>query len=408
MGEEEEGEEVERQTCGGGDVSVRAVPSCRACVRACVRLCSAQPPAAAAGGFDRQRAMGRRRRRAGGGGDPRVFATARSRGAGREGAGGGEGGGGGRGGHAPIWFSTNQRARCFQVPSSLRFSRRTRTALLPDVCMYSGPFMLGVLGPALSCDRAAGFAATAAGKGSQRTRESPIASSLGGGAGGRAGGRAMQSERGRTAVSFVGAAASCPESEPADFVRGREGRRREKGGGGGVGVRLRQLRRVLGGGRGIGDWWARSLRCAAESQAVALAGGCCLCPLQVPRYPLPARRYLAGTRPGQEGPGRATAGAPRRRPRHRVPHRCPLPASAVSVQSTGAPEEGTKVARLPGSRQLRCTVLLCAARPWPCRPGLPALPAHAQPRPPRPRSAATCLSPRAPTAWQPAARPRTG
>lgn len=35
----------------------------------------------------------------------------------------------------PIWFSTNQRVRCFQVLSSFRFNRRTRTTLLPEVCM---------------------------------------------------------------------------------------------------------------------------------------------------------------------------------------------------------------------------------------------------------------------------------
>ena len=39
-----------------------------------------------------------------------------------------------KGPNVPIWFSTNQRASCFQVPSSLRLSFRTSTTL-PDVCM---------------------------------------------------------------------------------------------------------------------------------------------------------------------------------------------------------------------------------------------------------------------------------
>lgn len=64
--------------------------------------------------------------------------------------------------NSPIWFSTSQLVRCFHVPSSLRLSFLTKTTLLPDVCMYSGPFMLGLLEPLRSCGRAAALAAPTA------------------------------------------------------------------------------------------------------------------------------------------------------------------------------------------------------------------------------------------------------
>lgn len=44
-------------------------------------------------------------------------------------------------GHVPAWFSRNQRARPFRVPSPFLLTRRMKT-LLFEVCMYSGPFML--------------------------------------------------------------------------------------------------------------------------------------------------------------------------------------------------------------------------------------------------------------------------
>lgn len=62
----------------------------------------------------------------------------------------------------PIWFSTSQLVRCFQVPSSLRLSFLTSTTLLPDVCMYKGPFIFGLLEPFRSCGRAAALAAPTA------------------------------------------------------------------------------------------------------------------------------------------------------------------------------------------------------------------------------------------------------
>ncbi len=46
--------------------------------------------------------------------------------------------------NVPTWFSTNQRARGFQSPSSLRFRRRTSTTLLPEVCMYRAPLVAGL------------------------------------------------------------------------------------------------------------------------------------------------------------------------------------------------------------------------------------------------------------------------